>query len=294
VPSGGADPWVQKTGSNSFRTATFVLPDARMSNGMTGGADFVLDSRSDAGADDGNEWVHFVELKKLAGPGALPTPTHTATPSPTAGPTRTPTPTWTPSPTRTTTPTATPGSTNTPTATPSPTATETATNTPTATATATATNTPTATETHTPTNTPTATATATATSTPTRTPTATPTATPTRLPYGIVQGRVFHDVNRNNTYDPGVDQPLAGGRIVLYDLSGQLLNLQTTSANGQYNFSFLGPDTTYRVVETAPAGYAPAQYNDVNVFVEAGVPVILNFGHLQYKYMYLPMVTRQQ
>jgi hypothetical protein len=109
-----------------------------------------------------------------------------------------------------------------------------------------------------------------------------------------VQGRVFHDVNRNNNYDPGVDQPLAGGRIELYDLNSQLLNLQTTSANGQYGFSFLDPDTTYRVVETAPAGYAPAQYNDINVYVEAGIPVVLNFGHRPYKYMYIPMVTKQQ
>lgn len=109
-----------------------------------------------------------------------------------------------------------------------------------------------------------------------------------------MQGRVFHDVNRNGNYDPGVDQPLAGGRVELYDLNGQLLNLQTTSANGQYNFSFLDADTTYRIVETAPLGYAPAQFNDVNVFVEAGIPVVLNFGHQQYKHMYLPMVTKQQ
>ena len=292
VPTGSIDPWVQKTNSNSFRSATFVLPDARMSNGMAGGADFVLDSRSETGVDDGDEWVHFVEVKKLSGPGPLPTPTHTATPSPTAGPTRTPTPTWTPSPTRTTTPTATPGSTHTPTATASPSATATATNTPTATASPTATSTPTATATHTPTAT--ATHTPTATATATRTPTATPTATPTRVPYGIVQGRVFHDVNRNGNYDPGVDQPLAGGRVELYDLNGQLLNLQTTAANGQYNFSFLEPNTTYRIVETPPVGYAPAQYDDVNVFVEAGIPVILNFGHVQYKHMYLPMVTKQQ
>ncbi len=96
VPVGGADPWVQKTDSNTFLTASFVLTDTRMSNAMTGGADFVLDSRSETGVNDGNEWVHFVELKKLAGPAPQPTPTHTPTPTPTSGPTRTPTPTWTP------------------------------------------------------------------------------------------------------------------------------------------------------------------------------------------------------
>jgi hypothetical protein len=290
VPQGGADPWVQKTNSNTFRTATFVLPDARLSNSMSGGADFVLDSRSETGVNDGDEWIHFVELKKLDGPPPLPTPTHTATPAPTTGPTRTPTPTWTPSPTHTTTPTATPQVTDTPTATPSPTATETPTATPTATATATATNTPT--PTHTPS--PTATATATPTSTATNTPTATPTATPTRVPYGIVQGRVFHDVDDNGTYTPGVDQPLAGGRIELYNLSGQLLNLQVTASNGLYIFTFLEPNRTYRVVETAPPGFAPAQYNDINVFVEAGVPVTLDFGHQAYRYQYLPLMQRQR
>jgi hypothetical protein len=114
------------------------------------------------------------------------------------------------------------------------------------------------------------------------------------LPYGIVQGRVFHDVNRNGNYDPGVDQPLAGGRVELYNLTGQLLNLQITAANGQYNFSFLEPNRTYRVVESPPPGYAPARYNDINIYVEAGVPVILNFEHLRYRYHYMPMVSRQQ
>ncbi|MEI2688231.1 MAG: SdrD B-like domain-containing protein [Anaerolineae bacterium] len=288
IPAGGSDPWVQKGNSNGFLTASFVLNDARLSNGLAGGADFVLDSRSEAGLDDGNEWVHFVELKKLSGPEPLPTPTHTPTNTPTTGPTRTPTPTWTPSPTRTTTPTATPGTTDTPTATPSPTATSTSTSTPTATATSTSTNTPTATATHSPTPT------ATATATPTHTPTATPTATATRVPYGIVQGRAFHDINRNGAYDPGIDQPLAGARVELYNLSGQLLNMQVTTANGQYSFTFLEPNRTYRLVETAPPGFAPAPYNDINVFVEAGVPVVLNFGHTPYKHAFLPMVSRQQ
>ncbi|MBE2233768.1 MAG: carboxypeptidase regulatory-like domain-containing protein, partial [Anaerolinea sp.] len=107
-------------------------------------------------------------------------------------------------------------------------------------------------------------------------------------------GRVFHDVNRNNNYDPGVDQPLAGARVELYNLSGQLLNLQITAANGQYNFTFLEPNRTYRVVQTPPPGYAPAQYSDVNVYVPAGDPVVMNFAHQPYKQAFLPMVIRQR
>ncbi len=109
------------------------------------------------------------------GPCVQPTPTPTATNTPTATPTSTPTPTNTP----TATPTSTPTPTNTPTAT--PTSTPTPTNTPTATPTSTPTptNTPTATPTSTPTPTNTPTATPTSTPTPTNTPTATPTSTPT-------------------------------------------------------------------------------------------------------------------
>ncbi len=109
-----------------------------------------------------------------------------------------------------------------------------------------------------------------------------------------MQGRVFHDVNRNGVYNHGIDQPLAGGRVELYNLSGQLLNLQMTAANGLYNFSFLEPERTYRVVETAPPGFAPAQFNDVNVYVEAGVPLIMDFGHQAYTYQFVPGVWRQR
>ena len=98
------------------------------------------------------------------------------TPTPTASATFTPTPTVTPTATSTATPT------NTPTATPTATATATATITPTATATATATSTATATATTTATFTPTSTPTTTPPPTPTSTPTATPTITPRPTP----------------------------------------------------------------------------------------------------------------
>lgn len=282
APQGSANPWVQKTNTNNFLTATFVMTSTIMSNTLTGGADFVLDSRSDIGVNDGNEWVHFVELKKISGPDPLPTPTFTPTVTPTTGPTRTPTPTWTPSPTRTKTPTPTPNWTNTPT------------QTPTATSTSTPTNTPTATETPTATSTPTSTPTFTATATPTSTPTATPTSTPTRLPYGIIQGTVYHDVNKNGIYNPPTDTPLSGGRVELYNLSNQLIGLQVTGANGQYIFLNLNPNQTYRIVESAPAGYAAASPADLNVYAPLGEPVTVDFGHRPYRYFYLPAVQRQR
>ncbi|MER2599356.1 MAG: SdrD B-like domain-containing protein [Caldilineales bacterium] len=268
VPEGSSDPWVQKTNSNTFITASFVISGTRMSNTLTGGADFVLDSRNESGINDGNEWVHFVEFKKLAGADPVPTPTFTPTNMPTSGPTPTWTPTWTPSPTWTATPTATPNSTNTPT------------QTPTATPTATATNTPTAT--------PTATATATATNT----PTATPTATSTRLPYGIIQGQVYYDVNNNGVYDSSVDTPLSSARVTLYNASGAQISSQTTNSNGRYNFSFLDPNRSYRLIEQAPPGYRPSPNADVTVYAEIGVPVQVDFGHLRYYGTYLPIIQR--
>lgn len=246
TPTGGANPWVQKTNTQSFLKVKFRLTNARMSNAMGGGkADFVIDSRSDAGANDGNEWIHFVEVTKISGPAPQPTATRTPSPTPT-GTTRTPTPT------RTATPTATSQATATPTATP--------------------------------TNTPTATATA----------TATPTATATRSPFGQVRGIVFEDVNRNGQYDQGVDSPLAGAQLVLYNSNNQQEQMRLTSSNGLYVFDYLEPGRTYRVVETAPPGFLAAPINDVIVPATGGAAVILDFGHVRAIQTYLPSIQRQQ
>ena len=129
--------------------------------------------------------------------GPSPTPTNTATFTPTSTPTETSTKTYTPTNTETLTPTSTATSTytktatntatstftltstNTPTSTPTETATSTNTSTPTSSYTATVTNTATNTSTLTPTNTPTDTSTNTPTNTPSNTPTATYTNTAT-------------------------------------------------------------------------------------------------------------------
>ena len=85
---------VTKTGTKSYTQVSFTVPDARFANGLTGGADFYLDSRSSDGANDGNEWVHIVQVERLVAPELTPTPTSTPTPSPT--PTETPAITATP------------------------------------------------------------------------------------------------------------------------------------------------------------------------------------------------------
>jgi hypothetical protein len=108
---------VTKQNSNQFRKVTFYVDDARFADNLSGGTDFAIDSRSESGARDGNEWIHFVDVRQYdpAVPTNTPTPTRTSTPSPT--PTATNTPTATPTATPTHTATVTPTATNTPTAT---------------------------------------------------------------------------------------------------------------------------------------------------------------------------------
>jgi hypothetical protein len=125
---------VTKQNTNQFRTVTFTVSDARFADGLPGSTDFAIDSRSGEGANDGNEWIHFVDVRKYDPVLPTNTPTVTRTATPTATPTSTNTPTATPTATATRTPTVTPTATNTPTATSTPTATNTPTVTPTATA----------------------------------------------------------------------------------------------------------------------------------------------------------------
>jgi hypothetical protein len=108
---------VTKQGSNQFRKVTFYVDDARFADGLSGGTDFAIDSRNSSGVRDGNEWIHFVDVRQYdpATPTNTPTVTRTATPTPTHTPTATPTATNTPTVTRT--PTATPTATVTPTVT---------------------------------------------------------------------------------------------------------------------------------------------------------------------------------
>ena len=100
-------PYVQKTDSKTWKVATFVIEDGYFGNRLTGGSDFYIDSRSDTGAKDGDEYIHHIDLQKLDEI-TQPTPTPTITPSPTINPTNTNTPTITPTPTVTATATPTP------------------------------------------------------------------------------------------------------------------------------------------------------------------------------------------
>ncbi len=68
---------IQKTNTNTWKKATFVLTDARFGNGFgPGGSGPGPDLKIDC-LNDGDEWIHMVEVKKGTGG---PTPTPTATP----------------------------------------------------------------------------------------------------------------------------------------------------------------------------------------------------------------------
>lgn len=60
---------ITKMGSKTLKVATFTITDGRFANGLAGGSDFYLDSRNGT-TNDGNEWVHMVEIEKRVGPAA--------------------------------------------------------------------------------------------------------------------------------------------------------------------------------------------------------------------------------
>ena len=68
--------YVQKTNSNRWKVATFLIEDGYFGNRLSGGTDFYIDSRNDVGAADGNEYVHHVDVQRLSDvPQMTPTPT---------------------------------------------------------------------------------------------------------------------------------------------------------------------------------------------------------------------------
>ena len=77
--SGAAYREVVKTNTNTWKKVSWTLTDARFGDGLDGSTDLKIDCRN-----DGNEWIHMVEVKRAGG--TTPTP---ATPTPTASPTPT-------------------------------------------------------------------------------------------------------------------------------------------------------------------------------------------------------------
>ena len=97
LPAIGVSPdpqpsYVQKTNTNRWKAATFYITDGYFGNRLPSGNDFYIDSRSDSGAMDGDEYIHHVDVQDLKDiPQMTPTPTppgatSTPTPTPTATP----------------------------------------------------------------------------------------------------------------------------------------------------------------------------------------------------------------
>lgn len=96
VYGSGGRTYVQKTNTRQLKEAKFLINDGKFANRLGGGrADFYIDSRSPEGVNDGNEWIHMVDVAKGSSI-SEPTPTPTATATPTETPTPTVTPTATP------------------------------------------------------------------------------------------------------------------------------------------------------------------------------------------------------
>jgi len=56
--------YVTKTNTGKWKTATFLITDGVFNNGLSGGADFFIDSRAGSGAYDGDEYIHHVDLQQ--------------------------------------------------------------------------------------------------------------------------------------------------------------------------------------------------------------------------------------
>jgi len=97
LPNSGVLPdpkpaYVQKTNTNRWKVATFYIQDGYFDNRLPGDNDFYIDSRSDSGSMDGDEYIHHVDVQRLNDiPQVTPTPTPPgSTPTPTPTPTATP------------------------------------------------------------------------------------------------------------------------------------------------------------------------------------------------------------
>ncbi len=55
---------VTKTNTGRWKVATFLIRDGAFGNGLSGGADFFIDSRSGSGANDGDEYIHHVDFQR--------------------------------------------------------------------------------------------------------------------------------------------------------------------------------------------------------------------------------------
>ena len=55
---------VTKTNTGRWKTATFLITDGVFGNGLSGGADFFIDSRTGSGVYDGDEYIHHVDLQQ--------------------------------------------------------------------------------------------------------------------------------------------------------------------------------------------------------------------------------------
>lgn len=114
------------------------------------------------------------------------------------------------------------------------------------------------------------------------------------MPYGAIRGLAYHDRDGNGIYAPGIDLPLSNARVELYNQSGGLLGMFLTPTNGRFLFDFLDPDRTYRIKEFPPTGFATTVNDDSSLFITAGEPVTIDFGHVPLQSVFIPAIQKAQ
>lgn len=76
TPQGSTHPYVQKQNSGHWKQAVFVISDGHFANRLFGESDFRIDCNN-----DGDEYIHFVDVTKGGGNHPAPTPWPTGTPA---------------------------------------------------------------------------------------------------------------------------------------------------------------------------------------------------------------------
>ncbi|OQX23245.1 MAG: hypothetical protein BWK80_27000, partial [Desulfobacteraceae bacterium IS3] len=93
---------------------------------------------------------------------------------------------------------------------------------------------------------------------------------------GAVTGIVFNDLNKDGIQNPGEDG-IPNVRVELFDADGNLADVTTTDADGNYSFDSVTPGS-YTVRETNPSGFSSTTPDSVPVTVPEGGGGVLNFG----------------
>lgn len=76
----------------------------------------------------------------------------------------------------------------------------------------------------------------------------------------VISGRIFVDLNNNDVYDAGIDLPIYGAAVAIYETGGQYWGTMGSAADGTYRFTRL-PEGNYSI-RVGNLNYAQGNFAD--------------------------------